>query len=132
MFLYFFYSYLVNPGMGILHLLTFSSIIAAVDPVAVLAVFDDVNVDKSLYYLVFGEALLNDGVTFVMFEGFKSLAVLKDVSAVPVTSYASVALSFITSPLGGVLCGVICGWFSGFFTKFTSEKNEYLEPCTVL
>ena len=39
----------------------------------VLAVFDDVNVDKSLYYLVFGEALLNDGVTFVMFEGFKSL-----------------------------------------------------------
>ena len=39
----------------------------------VLAVFDDVEVDSGLYYLVFGEALLNDGITYVMFEGFKSL-----------------------------------------------------------
>ena len=38
-----------------------------------LAVFDDVEVDSGLYYLVFGEALLNDGITYVMFEGFKSL-----------------------------------------------------------
>ena len=29
-----------------------------------------VNADRGLYYLLFGEALLNDGVTFVLFEGF--------------------------------------------------------------
>ena len=39
----------------------------------VLAVFEEVQVDPGLYYLVFGEALLNDGVTFVLFEGFRSL-----------------------------------------------------------
>ncbi len=38
-----------------------------------LAVFEEVQVDTGLYYLVFGEALLNDGVTFVLFEGFRSL-----------------------------------------------------------
>ena len=36
---------------------------------AVLAVFDDVKADKRLYYLIFGESLLNDGVTCVLFEG---------------------------------------------------------------
>ena len=41
--------------------------------VVVLAVFEEVRVDPGLYYLLFGEALLNDGVTFVMFEGLKSL-----------------------------------------------------------
>ena len=34
-----------------------------------LAEFFQVNADRGLYYLLFGEALLNDGVTFVLFEG---------------------------------------------------------------
>ena len=62
---------LYDPSLGIFPILTFSSAIAAVDPVAVLAVFEDINVDKSLHFLIFGEALLNDGVAFVLFEGSK-------------------------------------------------------------
>ena len=60
-----------DPQLGIFPILTFSSAIAAVDPVAVLAVFEDINADKSLHFLIFGEALLNDGVAFVLFEGSK-------------------------------------------------------------
>ena len=60
-----------DPQLAIFPILTFSSAIAAVDPVAVLAVFEDINVDKSLHFLIFGEALLNDGVAFVLFEGSK-------------------------------------------------------------
>ena len=62
---------LYDPQLGIFPILTFSSAIAAVDPVAVLAVFEDLNADKSLHFLLFGEALLNDGVAFVLFEGSK-------------------------------------------------------------
>ena len=62
---------LYDPQLGIFPILTFSSAIAAVDPVAVLAVFEDINADKSLHFLIFGEALLNDGVAFVLFEGSK-------------------------------------------------------------
>lgn len=50
--------------MGIIRLsmtdtIVFAALISAVDPVAVLAIFQEVGVNKDLYYLLFGESLLN-------------------------------------------------------------------------
>lgn len=46
----------------------FSSLISATDPVAVLGIFKEIGVDKNLFILIFGESILNDAVSIILFN----------------------------------------------------------------
>ncbi|MEJ1272584.1 solute carrier family 9 (sodium/hydrogen exchanger) member 6 [Cricetulus griseus] len=46
--------------------LLFGAIVSATDPVTVLAIFHELQVDVELYALLFGESVLNDAVAIVL------------------------------------------------------------------
>lgn len=68
--LVFIYSYLGidTDRLSLLECLTFGSTLSATDPVTILAIFQQYKVDPKLYSIIFGESLLNDAVSIVMYE----------------------------------------------------------------
>uniref|UniRef100_A0A8D3BD98 Sodium/hydrogen exchanger n=1 Tax=Scophthalmus maximus TaxID=52904 RepID=A0A8D3BD98_SCOMX len=104
--------------------LLFATIISAVDPVAVLSVFEDVSVNEQLYIVVFGECLFNDAVTVVLYNMFSFVADMPVVE--PVDVFLGVARFFVVG-LGGMGFGILFGFVAAFTTRFTSKVRE-IEP----
>lgn len=109
-------------------MLLFSSLIVAVDPVAVLAVFQEVGVNNTLYFLVFGESLLNDGVTVVLYNVMQTFNKMDSIA--PIQILLGVAKFFVVV-LFGFAVGVVCGLVSSYITKFTNTV-KVVEPLIVL
>ena len=55
-------------GLTPLDCLMFGSALSATDPVTILAIFNQYKVDPKLYSVIFGESLLNDAVSIVMYQ----------------------------------------------------------------
>jgi NhaP-type Na+/H+ or K+/H+ antiporter len=53
--------------MSLIECISFGSLISSTDPVSTLTVFSHLKVDPSLYYLVFGESVLNDAIAITLF-----------------------------------------------------------------
>ncbi|TRZ00222.1 hypothetical protein DNTS_018637, partial [Danionella cerebrum] len=102
---------------GLMEFLLFGALISAVDPVAVLAVFEEVHVNETLFIIVFGESLLNDAVTVVLYKVYISF-----VEAGPGNVYTADYFKGI-----GTLVGLIFAVFLAFLTRFT-KKVRIIEP----
>ncbi|KAG0233357.1 monovalent cation:H+ antiporter, CPA1 (nhx1) [Mortierella sp. GBA43] len=57
--------------LSFLDSMIFGSVLSATDPVTILAIFNQLKVDPKLYSVIFGESILNDAVSIVMFETLK-------------------------------------------------------------
>ncbi|XP_033977316.1 sodium/hydrogen exchanger 2-like isoform X1 [Trematomus bernacchii] len=106
--------------VSLLHCLLFGSLIAAVDPVAVLSVFHEMHVNEQLHILVFGESLLNDAVTVVLYKLFESFLRLPAVSGVDVFLGGC---RVIVVGLGGLFVGLFFGLLAALTSRFTSRAQ---------
>ncbi|XP_006027051.1 sodium/hydrogen exchanger 2-like [Alligator sinensis] len=113
--------------ISLLHNLLFGSLIAAVDPVAVLSVFEEIHVNEKLHILVFGESLLNDAVTVVLYKLLRSFCEMSTIKTVDV--FAGIGKFFVVA-IGGVLVGLIFGMTAAFTTRFT-KNIRVIEPLFV-
>ncbi|XP_022704172.1 sodium/hydrogen exchanger 3-like isoform X3 [Varroa jacobsoni] len=112
--------------IGILECFLFASIIAAVDPVAVLAVFEEIHVNDLLYIIVFGESLLNDAVTVVLYRMFETYSILGIENVTAVEAIKGI-ISFFVVALGGVGVGILLGLIAAFTSRFTHHVRP-VEP----
>jgi len=123
-------SFTVHPAsLDLFPCLTFGSLIAAVDPVAVLAIFEQIKVNAGLYFLVFGESLFNDGVCVVLYNSMNTLASLT--RSVSGHDILMAVFSFFTVAFGGAFFGFLHGIFCSAITRFTKHVR-IVEPLTIL
>ena len=103
--------------------LVFSVLIAATDPIAVIAMFKDTGIKGRLRLLVESESLFNDGVAAVLFALILTWG----------TNGESIAAGAVTRVLvlmagGGILVGLACG---GAAIALAGRTSDYLVETTV-
>ncbi len=121
-------SAIFDPAFSLGNAFLFASMIAATDPISVLALFRTLGVTRRLYLLVEGESLLNDGVAVVVFlivaavlgvhVGHAEAPHLEGLGEVVV--YA--VRTFAWMAAGGVLVGAAVGAAASVLTRQVDDK----------
>lgn len=94
----------IGVGLALPLALLFGALIAATDPVSVVALFRALGVPKRLSVLVEGESLFNDGTAIVLFN------ILLVVALGGQFGTLGAALEFIRVSAGGIMVGLALGW----------------------
>ncbi|MBZ5619712.1 MAG: sodium:proton antiporter [Acidobacteriia bacterium] len=105
--------------------LVFGSLIAATDPVSVIATFRGAGVHGRLTLLIEAESLFNDGTAAVAF----GIAVL--FTAGHALSATGLAMSLVVTVGGSLLCGAVVGGVAVFLTGRTEDHLVELTFTTV-
>lgn len=108
--------------------LVFSTLISAVDPVAVLAIFQEIGVNKALYFMVFGESLLNDAVVIALYN---SMTIFAEKDSISLMDVVTGILNFFTVSGGGLFIGVFLGGLTAILTRCT-EDVRVVEPMIII
>ncbi|KAG8813604.1 monovalent cation:H+ antiporter, CPA1 (nhx1) [Serendipita sp. 399] len=86
--------------------LIFGSTLSATDPVTILSIFQQYKVDPKLYSIIFGESLLNDAVSIVMYETLTRIRNLQESTGSLLEGVGIFILSFSSSMALGVAFGL--------------------------
>lgn len=107
-------------------LLTFGALISATDPVSTLAVFQAKRVDPHLFYLVFGESMLNDAVGLELFKAFAKFVVRNNGYGKIAGDLIKFFIEFFVDSIGSPLLGLFCGVGAALMFKHVDLRNTKL------
>lgn len=102
--------------------LVFGSLIAATDPVAVVALFRTLGVPKRLTVLIEGESLFNDGIAIVVFNLMLVVVLTGKFNLVEGLA------EFFRVSIGGIIVGLVLGWL---ISLLISRVDHYLIETTL-
>ena len=107
-------------------LITFGALISATDPVSTLAVFQAKKVDPQLFYLVFGESVLNDAVGLVLFKTTSKLVGNEDSVERVFDVVVDFLVDFSFGFVGSMIMGFAAGLAIALFLKKVDMRNTPL------
>ncbi len=115
-------------GISLTSGLVFGALIAATDPVAVVALFKALGAPKRLTTLVESESLFNDGTAIVIFKLMLVIALSAtagNAGEAPGGSFGllTATVDFVRVSAGGLLVGVGLGWI---FAQIIARVDDYL------
>jgi len=105
--------------------LIFGVLIAATDPVSVIATFKEAGVHGRLRTLVEAESLFNDGAAAVLFGVVIAVAAGQDVTS------SFIGMALLKTVGGGILCGAVVGWVMLFLAGRTTDHLVEITFTTV-
>ncbi|EAS03124.2 transporter, monovalent cation:proton antiporter-2 (CPA2) family protein (macronuclear) [Tetrahymena thermophila SB210] len=96
----------------------FGSLISATDPVAVLTLFKEMNCDQNLFALIFGESILNDAVSIIVYNTTLQLRGDTGDGIIWKALY-----NFLEVFAGSIIIGLLIGILTAYVLK-NKEKPE--------
>mmetsp|Transcript_23901 Transcript_23901/g.24496 ORF Transcript_23901/g.24496 Transcript_23901/m.24496 type:complete len:590 (-) Transcript_23901:340-2109(-) len=112
----------VSYKISVMEGLCFGSLISATDPVSTLAVFTELKVDPTLFYLVFGESVMNDAVAITLFRTTGKFVGVQIGAEEGFIAFVDFVLSFV----GSVIIGYVLGLFSAWIFKTIDMSHHRL------
>lgn len=109
-------------GWGWQSSLLFGSLIAATDPVSVVAMMKEQRAEKRLRFIMEAESLVNDGAAAVLFA-----LCVATIHGAPLTA-GTIAFSLLKTVAGGVLCGVVV---AGGLLLVAGRSRDHLVELTL-
>jgi NhaP-type Na+/H+ or K+/H+ antiporter len=110
-------------NLPLLDSLVFGALISSIDPVATLGILSGVGVSQTdtLYTLIFGESLLNDGVAIVLFDTLRDH--LGEDDGLTPEAYREMTKSFFFVLLGSMAIGLIAGMLCTLYFSLLRGKQ---------
>ena len=122
--------YIISAGLGIplSSALVFGALIAATDPVAVVALFRQLGAPKQLSVIVEGESLFNDGTAIVVFNLMLAAALPAAGSSTQAGGIVAGIADFVRVSAGGLAIGAGLGWL---VAQLIARLDDYLIETTL-
>ncbi|KAL3235063.1 Endosomal/prevacuolar sodium/hydrogen exchanger [Nakaseomyces bracarensis] len=120
---------LESVNISFLDALSVGATLSATDPVTILSIFNAYKVDPKLYTIIFGESLLNDAISIVMFETCQKF---HGQPAQFSSLFAGAGLFLMTFSVS-LLIGVLIGMLVALILKHTHiRRYPQIESCLIL